>query len=421
MFGKSLRALFGLGAVMLTLAAVANAQSTQVDGTVKVKNEDGTIKPVAGALVDIYRTDIRGKFDVKTDKNGHYIRLGIPIQGIYTFAFSGPGCHPTWIPNVKVSLQPTVDIVLDPGDGSTITLEQIQQAGSQQKTAGTKPAATQPSAGDKAKAEQEKKEYDAKVKESQELQANFDQARQHYNTGVELMKATNYPGALSEFEQASTVDPSKHAAMLMLAYRANANLAEAHYQIGVSLFNEKKRPEAKAHFEAAVEAAKRAITNIGNEKTENNANINNDVVTYYNILVKNVSLLVEHYGAAELVDDTVKALDKAEALDAANKNKWELQKAYLYRWSKPDDAVTVYKSILAADPKNIEALYNMGLTLLGSPEKEKIQESINTLAAFVDAAPATDKRVPDVKNTIAAIKEQYKIEAEKPAKRGKRP
>src|SRR2546422_235874 len=98
--------------------------------------------------------------------------------------------------NVRITQMPVVDVTLDPGD--------------------------------KAKADAAQKEYESKVQESKEVQATFDQARTHYNTGVEMMQASNYQNALSEFELASTVDPTKHAAMALLAYRANANLAEAH-------------------------------------------------------------------------------------------------------------------------------------------------------------------------------------------------
>jgi cytochrome c-type biogenesis protein CcmH/NrfG len=80
--------------------------------------------------------------------------------------------------------------------------------------------------------------------------------------------------------------------------------------------------------------------------------------------------------------------------------------------------------VLAADPNNLDALYNLGLALLGATEKEKIQQSVNALAEFVSKAPATDRRVADAKATIEAIKNQFNVEAEKPEKapaRRKRP
>ncbi|HMG36780.1 MAG TPA: carboxypeptidase regulatory-like domain-containing protein [Blastocatellia bacterium] len=428
MFIKVLRRVAGLGAAIFVLAITAAAQTGQVEGNVKLKGDDNSMKPVPGALVEIYRLDIKGKYDSKTDKTGHYVRLGLPLQGTYLFVVSGQGLQPTWVNGVKVSQQPVVDIVCSPGDGSTMTLEQIQAANAQQKAGGGGGGggagrAPQPSAADKAKAEQADKEYQAKVKESKELQATFDVARQHYNTGVELSKASppNYQGALSEFEQATQVDASKHSAMLMLAYKANANLAESHYQIGVDLFNKKQRDEAKGHFEKAVEAARRAVDNASKDTVENNPNLNNDKLMFYNILSKNVGLLVEHFGESNLVDDTIKSVDAAEALDPQNKTKWEITKGNLYRSAgRTDEAVAAYKGVLATDAKNLDALYNMGLALLGSPEKEKIQESVNALAAFVDAAPPSDKRVADAKSTIEAIRTQFKVEVEKPAKGGRK-
>ncbi|HSQ19766.1 MAG TPA: tetratricopeptide repeat protein, partial [Blastocatellia bacterium] len=241
-------------------------------------------------------------------------------------------------------------------------------------------------------------------------------AREHYNAGVEMMKVNNYQNALSEFEQATAVDPGKHAAIAMLAYRANANLAEAHYQIGVDLFNKKQRPEAKTHFEAAIAAVKKALALAPTDTAENNPNLNNDLVIYYNILAKNAALLVEYYGVADLVDPTVKEIDKAIAIDAANANKWGVMKADMYRSAgRTDDAVAAYKKVIAADPAYVDALYGLGLTLIASTERPQIQEGANTLAEFVAKAPPTDKRVPIVKEALEGVKNAYKVEAEKPA------
>jgi len=79
--------------------------------------------------------------------------------------------------------------------------------------------------------------------------------------------------------------------------------------------------------------------------------------------------------------------------------------------------------VIAADPANFDALYGLGLTLIASTERAQIQEGANTLAEFVAKAPATDKRVPIVKEALEGVKNAYKVEAEKPATpaRRKRP
>jgi tetratricopeptide (TPR) repeat protein len=140
------------------------------------------------------------------------------------------------------------------------------------------------------------------------------------------------------------------------------------------------------------------------------------LITYYGILEKNARILVENYGEVKLVDDTVKAIDKAEVIDAANKNKWEVLKADMYRSSgRTDDAIAAYKKVIAADPAAVDALYGLGLTLIASTERPQIQEGANTLAEFVAKAPPTDKRVPIVKDALEGVKNAYKVEAEKPA------
>ena len=414
MFRKYLSRAIGLAAAVIMCSTLAWAQVGSVEGTVKLGG-----KPVPGAQVDIYRTDVKGHWETKTDKNGHYIHLGLPLGGSFVFTVSGPGITPTYT-QARIAQQPVVDFTVEAGDGHTLTIEEVQKA---MKSGGPVAGKAAPPV-DRSKADAAQKEQDQKMKEGKELQSSFDQARVHYNTGLEMMKAANYSSALSEFEQASAVDPAKHAAMKLLNYRASANLAEVHYQLGVDLFNKRQRDEAKPHFVAAVAAANKAIAVASDDTAENNPGLNADLIVYYNILAKNAMLLVEHYGAADLIDDTAKSIDKAEALDAVNKNKWGVLRGDLYRSAgRTDDAVKAYKAVIAADPNYADALYGLGLTLIASTERAQIQEGANTLAEFVAKAPATDKRVPIVKDALEGVKNAYKVEAEKPATpaRRKRP
>lgn len=415
MLRKFLSRAIGLAAAIIIFSTLGWAQVGSVEGTVKLGG-----KPVPGAQIDIYRTDVKGHWETKTDKNGHYVHLGLPLGGTFVFTVSGPGMTPAYT-QARIAQVPTVDFTVEPGDGHTLTIEEVQKA---IKSGGAPVAGKSGPPVDKAKADASQKEIDQKVKEGKELQSNFDQARIHYNTGLEMMKASNYSSALSEFEQASAVDPAKHAAMKLINYRASANLAEVHYQLGVDLFNKRQRDEAKPHFIAAVAAANKAIAVATDDTAENNPSLNADLIVYYNILTKNAMLLVEHFGVADLIDETAKSLDKAEALDAANKNKWGVLRGDLYRSAgRTDDAVKAYKAVIAADPAYFDALYGLGLTLIAGTERAQIQEGANTLAEFVAKAPATDKRVPIVKDALEGVKNAYKVEAEKPATpaRRKRP
>jgi tetratricopeptide (TPR) repeat protein len=419
MLNKFLKSAVGL-CVFAAMLSAAFAQSGQLEGTVKLRGTDGSLKPVAGATVDIWRTDIKGHWEVKTDKSGHFVYLGLPLQGTFLVVASGPGLQWSYVNGVRITQVPSLDIVANPGDGSRPTLEQVQAVIKQPRS-----GAVQAPQVDKAAAEAARKaqaEYEAKVKEVQALQASFDQARNHYNQGIELRRANNLQAALSEFELAASVDPSKHAAFAELAHKANANLAETHYQMGVDLFNQRKRDEAKKHFEAAVEAITKAINVLSSAPADKAATAppaNNELLVYYDILAKNTKLLVEFYQAADRIPAAVAALDRAEALDTtASKNKWGVIKGDLYRAAgQTDEAIAAYKKVLAVDPNNLDALFGIGLTLLASTDMAKLQESANYLADFVAKAPPSDKRVNDAKATLEALKNQFKVEAEKPSQR----
>ena len=416
MFRMSLLRAASLAATVAALSAVVFAQTAQVEGTVKVKQEDGSTKLAAGVLIDIYRTDIKAHYDVKTDKNGHYVRLGLPLQGTYLFVFSGPGATPTYMNNVRISQMPVVDTTLEAGDGRTLTLEEIQKQIGQQKAGGGGAAAPvkPPSAADKAKAEAAQKEQEAKLKEGKELQESFDLAVKHFNEGVRLKTANDYQAALTEFQEAAKLDPGKNKNFVEIGHRSNAQVAETHYQLGADMFNKKDRNGAKPHFQEAVTSINRAIA-VASAVTDD-PSVNNDLITYYSILNKNAQILVENYGEANLIDETAKSLDKAEALDAANKNKWGVLRGDLYRaGGRTDEAVASYKKVLAADPNYADAIYGLGLTLIGSADRAQIQEGANALAEFLAKAPATDKRVPIVKSSLEELKNGLKIEAEKPA------
>jgi tetratricopeptide (TPR) repeat protein len=415
MFRTSLLRAAGLAAIAALMSTAAFAQVGQVEGTIRLKQADGSVKPAPGIQIDIYRLDIKGRYDVKTDKNGHFVRLGLPLQGNYLFVFSGPGAMPTWMNNVRITQMPVVDTTLDAGDGTTLTLEDVQKQLGMQKSTGAPGAAPPPkSAADKAKAEAAQKELEAAATEGKELQASFDLAVKHFNEGVKLKTANNYEAALTEFEESTKLDPTKNKNFVEIAHRSNAQVAETNYQLGADKFNKKDRAGAKPHFEKAITSINRAIA-VASSATDD-PTVNNDLIVYYGILEKNARILVENYGEAKLVDDTIKAISKAETLDAANKNKWGVLKADMYRSAgRTDEAVAAYKAVIAADPTAIDALYGLGLTLIASTERPQIQEGANTLADFVAKAPPTDKRVPIVKEALEGVKNAYKVEAEKPA------
>jgi hypothetical protein len=98
-------------------SGAAVAQSTPAAGTVTLKQDDGEAIPVRNALVDIYRTDIKGDYHVKTDTNGRYVHPALPLVGTFTLVFSAPGARPSVVSGCRFAQHSNLKVVLEPGDG----------------------------------------------------------------------------------------------------------------------------------------------------------------------------------------------------------------------------------------------------------------------------------------------------------------
>ena len=110
------------GVISFTVST-AFAQVTTLEGTVSVQTEDGTIKPVSEAQVDIYRSELPGHWTVKTDTSGRFKRAGVPISGKYVIAVSGPGISPVVLG--VTSLNTFLEVLAKPGDGKRLSKEEV--------------------------------------------------------------------------------------------------------------------------------------------------------------------------------------------------------------------------------------------------------------------------------------------------------
>src|SRR5205807_4111222 len=108
-------------AIFLLFTAIASAQTEQMRGSVKLVGADGQQTPVAGAAVDVYRTDMKADYHTKSDKKGEWVFAGLPFVGTYTVSVSAPGASPMTKAAVKARRDIPVDIVLAPGSGKKLT------------------------------------------------------------------------------------------------------------------------------------------------------------------------------------------------------------------------------------------------------------------------------------------------------------
>lgn len=113
-----------MGGALLTLMSLsAFAQVGRLEGDVV---KAGTGEPIAGAEVQIIRTDIKGNYPVKTDKKGHFLHAGVPFVGTYTVIISAEGHEPAFATGIRPDKEP-LKFELRPGDGRKLTLEDTKK------------------------------------------------------------------------------------------------------------------------------------------------------------------------------------------------------------------------------------------------------------------------------------------------------
>ncbi|MGH9934645.1 MAG: tetratricopeptide repeat protein, partial [Blastocatellia bacterium] len=176
---------------------------------------------------------------------------------------------------------------------------------------------------------------------------------------------------------------------------------------GVTFYNEStkdmsKRDPAKQDFNDAINAIGKALavveTRLGDPAKAEAAK--KSKAQYIKIKADAEGLLAKRLGVMEMVEPAVKDYREAAEMAAtpADKTKFQLSAAEVYFDSgKAEEAVAAYTAIIEANPDNLDAIYKLGLAYASVA---KFQESANTFQKFLDKAPETDGRVPEVKTVL---------------------
>ncbi len=395
---KFKHAITALAAVWLTVltAAGAAAQVGRIEGDVK---KEGSDEPIVGALVDIVRTDIKGDYPVKSDKKGHFLHAGVPYSGKYTLLVSAEGFQPTYFSDIRPTGEP-LTIKLNPGDGRKLTIEDIRkaQAGAGSGTTNTGGAGgaakSAPPAKNAAEIKKQQEEYEKAKAANEKGKADFENMKKKFAEGLDLSKNKNYDGAITAFKEAATLDPEQHV--------VHANLALALYNRGATEMNAGQRDPAKQDFTDSVQSANKAIALVEpmvNDPTKG-AEAKKSKSGYLKIKADSESVLGTRLGDGAAADAAAKDYREAAGLtdDAEAKKQYELKGANtLFQAGKSEEAIKAFQDILQTDANNLDALYSLGLAYAGA---SKFQESANTLQKFLDHAPESDPRVPEVKAVI---------------------
>lgn len=420
-----------LALVILTVSvSTAFAQTAPISGTVELLKADGTKEPIAGAVVEIYRTDIKsGAQTSKTGKRGDFVFAGVLYGGTFAIAVSAPGASPTVYPGVKAGQEKLV-ITLNPGDGRKLTEAEVRSGAS----------ASTASSGGKLTAEQEKEkaEYDKKVAEvnakNEKAQKANDIIAQSVKAGKEAFELKNYDLAISKYEEGIAADPDFIGSAPVLnnnrsiALRVRA-VDRRNKAITITDATEKVTALGAARKDLADSAAGflRSWTIIkGAPATEVT-----DKAAFDAVKASTLVGAVDTYKMAvrtELVDPSVIEAAKvmmpeylASETDAAKKNEANLVYADLFRVSGDSaNAVDAYKKILETAPDNADALAGAGLSLFNlgyekNSDKALFQEGANYLQKFVSVAPDTHRYKKDAMDVLDNLKKEQNVTPQKSA------
>ena len=424
---RSLNSLFAAALLVAAAAAAASAQVVTVEGRVTLRQADGKEVPIQGAAVDIYRTDVSQKLGtVKTDKNGRYVRVGLPLAGTFAIIVSAPGATPNYQVGARPAQRPVYDFTLSPGDGRVLTLDEVKAHAA---GGGGGNAAAAGKGATAADTEEAKKQAAAMAAERERVEKENARAAELNVKLPDILKAGNdaftakrFDEAIAKYDEGIAADPEQS---VFPRNKAAALMARAtpKYNASHKAKDEAGKDSARADLKAAVDAAEKAVANYRAGKAKSGAAAapagnQNDELGY--LADRN-----EAYRLAFLtltpVDNEAAAKAIAEYVgmetDATKKNKAQalLGEAY-FQAGKIDESVAKYREILAANPGNTEAMRGLGISLAakGSEDPAVLPEAIKTLEQFVAKAPDTDTRKTEAAQMVEELKGTIKELANKP-------
>lgn len=302
---------------MLMCAFGVLAQTAVMEGN--VKGEDG--KPVQGAMIKITRTDIKGNYQVKTDKKGHFLYAGLPL-GMYDVSVEIGGAAKDSVKGVRLhSDMPPIDF----------DLAKSAAGGPGEQGGQTQPAAQDATRGMSA---QQKAELEKQLKEREEAMKKNKELNDAFNAGMTAAQAKQWDQAIASFNKASELDAKQHVVW--------AQLAEAEMNFAAT----KSGAEADAETAKGLDAYQKAIE------------LKPDDAGYHNNFALSLA-------KAKKFPEAQAELTKAATLDPPNAGRYYYNLgALLVNSGQNEPAGDAFKKAIDIDPNYADAQYQYGVFLL---------------------------------------------------------
>lgn len=420
-------AIFMIGGVAIF------AQSTQpIRGRVEVKSEDGTSKPVEGAMVEMYRVDIKSKLpSTKTDKKGVFTFAGAPLGADLALAVSAPGYSAEVIPNIRAGREDLV-IVLRPGDGKQLTEAQVREMLAAGTTSGNQKTREETPEEKKKREEYEKQVAEVNARNEKAKKAN-EVVEAAMRDGGAAYDAKNYDLAIAKFREGYEIDPEfEGSATVMLNNKALALMARARESYNKAVRANSGMAEARAVVKSDLsELIDDTVKVLKLLEGKTGADSQQQAGFEKQRLMALINRKEAFRLLAETSSDLTRGKDSIPAFqeymvaepDPVKKAKAQVQLADTLRESMEYDlAVVEYRKVLETEANNPDAMAGLGLcmvavgymTMEGDPErnlpanaakgKQELQEAANMLQRFVDIAPPDHRLLASVRDSIVELK-----------------
>ena len=419
---------------------VVSAQTTApVSGKVELVKADGTREPVAGAVIDVYRTDIKSGYpSTKTNKKGEFYFAGFILGAEYALSASAPNATPEIRMGIKAG-EENVLITMSPGDGKKWTEAEVRGAVASGEASRGGGDAAEPSAEDRQKiAEIEKKNAEIMAK-NKAIEQGDAIARESGKLGFEALKADNFDVAIAKFNEGITAVPDfVGSTPILINGKMNALKAKGFkiYREGSAQTDVAQRKakydEANKLFDEALADFKTATNILQTAEASTDAAEQTRRATVKNNLY--AAAMELHRLKAVTQMDTSKTADAKTVIteyvafetDPAKKVNAQMVLGDIMRAASDfEQAIATYRQVLEAKPDHPEAMASLGLSLVAdgaaqTPEnKEKMQEGLNYMQKYTEIAPvsATDSaQTKELKESVKATVDYLKSEKMVPQK-----
>ena len=436
-------AIFLAAAVFSLAGSTVFAQNAPVRGEVKLKKADGTVVPVADAIVDAYRTDIDvGKMpEAKTNKRGEFNFVGFPLGQRFVLAVSGPGIGPRIQPDVKAGMERIV-FVVNEGDGSRLSEVEAREAA---KLAAEVPATgmseAQKESARKQREEFEKKNAEIKAK-NEKIQADDETARRADAEGKAALKEKNWDVAIAKFSEGIAAVPDYVGSTPVLIigkmtalknrgfdiYVQGAKAPDVKVRLEKYAAAKKEYNDALAVYAQATEILKKAEPATDPKDQQFRKAVANDL---YTTVIEVHRLMAVGQVDTSRVAEAEAVIKEYQAIetDPVKKSAAMTTLGDIMRYSGDfEKAVAAYKTVLETTPDNTEVMASLGLSLVAQgtsvdpPNREQLQEGLNYMQKYADTvaispsdSPTVQEFKKSVKDTVEYLKTEQKLKAQ-PAK-----